>query len=741
MRILTTFTLAVVTMAAPALAQPKYPFQDPALDPEKRIDNAISLLTLDEKIAGLGASGVESTRLGIRKMDIGEALSGVVLGGPMSTLVEAFPNAPAELRMQPTPTTQFSQGVGFGRTWDAALVRKAGEVIGSEARYIFENGKNPKAFLVLLTPNADLARDPRWGRTQESYGEDPMLNGTLAAALIQGIQGGDPKHWQAASLVKHFLANSNEEGRYGSTSDFDIRLLREYYSVPFRMAFVEGGARSYMASYNAWNKVPMTVNPILRDITMKEWGVDGIICTDAGSLGNLVSQHKYYPDLKQAAAASIKAGINMYLAIFENYKVAVKGALDDKLLSEAEIDTALRGSLRTGIRLGLLDAPGASPFAKLKGAPDPVNSPAHNAIAKQVALESVVLLKNANRTLPLDRKALKSVAVIGPLADAVLPDFYGGVPPYTVTPLAAIKQKVGSGVTVTYAADDTNGLAVKAAQASDVAIVVVGNHPTCHRTPQKLLQGLMATTACEDTSEGMEGSDRKSLTLTQEELIKNIYKANPKTVVVLISSAPYAITWTEANVPAILHTSHNGQEEGSAIADVLFGDYNPAGRLVHTWVQSIEQVPPMMDYNIRHGRTYLYFKKTPLYPFGYGLSYTTFRYSKLRVSAPSLKQGGEVTVSVDVANSGLRDGEEVVQLYVRFPNSKVERPLKQLGGFERVSIPRGQTRTVSIPLKASSLAYWDETRNAWSTEKGTVQVFVGASSADERLSTSVPVVE
>jgi beta-glucosidase len=611
-------------------------------------------------------------------------------------------------------------------------VRKAGDVLGSEARYIFENGKNPKAFLVLLTPNADLARDPRWGRTQETYGEDPMLNGTLAAALIQGIQGSDPKHWQAASLVKHFLANSNEEGRYGSTSDFDVRLLREYYSMPFRMAFVEGGARSYMASYNAWNKVPMTVNPILRDITMKEWGVDGIVCTDAGSLGNLVSQHKYYPDLKQAAAASIKAGINMYLAIFENYKLAVKGALDDKLLSEAEIDAALRGSLRTGIRLGLLDAPGASPFAKLKGAPDPVNSPAHNAIAKQVALESVVLLKNANGMLPLDRKALKSVAVIGSLANAVLPDFYGGVPPYTVTPLAAIKQKVGPGVTVTYAADDSDGLAVKAAQASDLAIVVAGNHPTCNRTPQKLLQGLMTSlAACDDPSENMEGSDRKSLTLTQEELIKKIYKANPKTVVVLIASAPYTINWTEENVPAILHTSHNGQEEGSAIADVLFGDYNPAGRLVHTWVSSIDQLPPMMDYNIRHGRTYLYFKgKPPLYPFGYGLSYTTFRYSNLRVG---------LDVSVDVTNSGLRDGDEVVQLYVRFPKSKVERPLKQLAGFERVSIPRGQTRTVHIPLKASALAYWDEARNAWSTETEPIEILVGGSSADERLSTSIRV--
>ena len=742
MRILTTLALAVVTLAAPALAQPKYPFQDPALDPEKRIDNALSLLTLDEKIAGLGMSGVESARLGIRKMNIGEALSGVVLGGPMSTLLDAFPGASPELKMQPTPTTQFSQGVGFGRTWDPALVRKAGDVIGSEARYIFENGKNSKAFLVLLTPNADLARDPRWGRTQESYGEDPMLNGTLAAALIQGIQGGDPKHWQAASLVKHFLANSNEDGRYGSTSDFDVRLLREYYSMPFRMAFVEGGARSYMASYNAWNKVPMTVNPILRDITMKEWGVDGIICTDAGSLGNLVSQHKYYPDLKQAAAASIKAGINMYLAIFENYKAAVKGALDDKLLSLAEIDAALRGSLRTGIRLGLLDAPGASPFAKLKGAPDPVNSPAHNAIAKQVALESVVLLKNANSMLPLDRKALKSVAVIGPLADAVLPDFYGGVPPYTVTPLAAIKQKVGPGVTVTYVADDSNGLAVQAAQASDIAVVVVGNHPTCHRTPQQLIQGLITSTAaCADASEGMEGSDRRSLTLTQEELIQKIYKANPKTVVVLISSAPYAINWTEANVPAILHTSHNGQEEGSAIADVLFGDYNPAGRLVHTWVSSVDQLPPMMDYNIRHGRTYLYFNGKPLYPFGYGLSYTTFQYSRLRISAPRLRKRAEVEVVVDVTNTGTRDGDEVVQVYVRFAGSKVARPLKELAGFKRVSIPRGATRTVWVPLKGSALAYWDETRNAWSTETGPVQIFVGGSSADERLSTSIPVVE
>jgi len=249
----TLIILSVLSLAfsTASRAQYQHPFQDPALDAEKRIDNVLSLMTLDEKVTSLGTSGVAVPRLGIRGTAIGEALSGVVLGGPMQTLIEAFPNVPPEARTLPTPTTQFPQGVGLGRTWDPDLVRQAGSVIGSEARYIFENGKNARSFLVLLTPNADLARDPRWGRTQESYGEDPFFNGTMAAALIRGIQGNDPKYWQAASLLKHFLANSNEHGRYGSSSDFDVRLLREYYSVPFRMGFVDGGARAYMASYNA----------------------------------------------------------------------------------------------------------------------------------------------------------------------------------------------------------------------------------------------------------------------------------------------------------------------------------------------------------------------------------------------------------------------------------------------------------------------------------------------------------
>jgi len=700
-------------------------------------------MTLDEKIAGLDTSGVKVPRLGIPGTPIGEALSGVALGGPIAGIAAVVPGAPPDAAIRPTPTTQFPQGVGLGRTWDPALVHQAGAVIGSEARYIHENNLNSKSYLVLLTPNADLARDPRWGRDQETYGEDPFLNGTLAAEFIKGIQGTDEKHWQAASLVKHFLANSNEEARYGSSSNFDARLLREYYSVPFRMAFVDGGARSYMASYNAWNHIPMTVNPILKEITMKEWGVDGIISTDAGSLGNLVSQHKAYPDLEHAAAAAIKAGIGMFLTVGEDYKAALRGALGKKLISEADIDQALRGSLRVQFRLGLLDPPAQVSYSKLKGTPNPVNASEHNAIALRVARESVVLLKNADHTLPLDRHKIRSVAVVGSLANSVLPDFYGGMPPYAVSPLAAIKTKLGPTASVTYYPDDQESPAVDAAKSADVAIVVVGNNPTCNRTTLEALQSLMSSVSpaasCKVLGEGMESSDRQSLTLGQESLIKKVYAANRKTIVVLVASAPYSIVWTQDHVPAILHTSHNGQEEGTSIADVIFGDYNPAGRLVQTWVRSMEQLPPMMDYDLRHGRTYLYLKDAPLYPFGFGLSYTTFRYRNLCPGSDSLAKDGDLSCTVEVENTGKRDGEEVVQLYVRHLGSKVDRPLKELKGFERVFIPAGQTRTVTFRLKANTLAYWNEGAKKWVVEKEPVEMMVGGSSSDIQVTKTIHV--
>jgi beta-glucosidase len=690
----------------------QYPFQNPDLPLEQRVDNIVSLMTLDEKVACLGTRP-NVPRLGIQATGHVEGLHGLALGGPGGWG-----------RPTPIPTTQFAQAIGMGETWDPALIRKAGGVEGHETRYIYQTKK--RGGLVVRAPNADLGRDPRWGRTEECFGEDPFFNGTMVTAMVRGLQGDDPKYWLTASLMKHFLANSNENGRGGSSSNFDERLLREYYSVPFRMGVLDGGSRAFMASYNAWNHIPMTVNPILREIAMKEWGVDGIICTDAGSLRNMINLHKYYPTLAEGAAGAVKAGINQFL---DRFQTPVNDALKEKRLTEAEIDDVIKGEFRVMIRLGLLDPPERVPYSKLVGEEDAWKTPGHKDVAKQVALESIVLLKNANGLLPLDKSKLKSIAVIGPRANEVLLDWYSGTPPYTVTPLDGLKAKLGSAVTVNYAANNDSDAAVKAAKSSDVAVVFVGNHTTCDAGWEK----------CPTPSDGKEAVDRRAIDLEMEELVKQVYAANPKTVMVLVASFPFAINWSQENLPAILHMTHNAQEMGTAIADVLFGDYDPAGRLVQTWPKSLDQVPEMMDYDIRHGRTYMYFKGDPLYPFGYGLSYTTFRYSKLRVSAARLAPNGKVTVSVDVANTGSRPGDEVVELYVKHLKSAVDRPAKELRGFSRVTLGPGETKTVDLPLAADSLRYWDIAGKHWVLEKDDVELMVGQSSADTKLTKTLHV--
>ena len=320
-----------------------------------------------------------------------------------------------------------------------------------------------------------MGRDIRWGRTEECYGEDPFLNGTLAVAFIKGMQGDDPKYWQAAALLKHFLANSNEKGRAGSSSDFDERLFYEYYSVPFRMGWVEGGARCFMASYNAWNKIPMTVNPIIQDVVVKDWGVDGVICTDAGSLGNMIRAHRYYADLAHGAAGAIKAGMNQFL---DQYDAPTRDAL--------EPESADRGRHREGHQGHVpgLHPPGPARSARrqpLRQDRQRDHRPLDHAESKDsvrlATQKSIVLLKNTGNLLPLDKTALKSVAVIGPRGNEVVRDWYGSTPPYTVTPLAGIKAKVGAGVKVEYAAGKDVAAAVALAKSSDVAIVCVGNSP------------------------------------------------------------------------------------------------------------------------------------------------------------------------------------------------------------------------------------------------------------------------
>jgi beta-glucosidase len=717
LRLTMVFICVLTFLTSYPVTPQQYPFQNPDLPMEKRIDNILSLMTLDEKIECLDTNP-SVPRLGIKASGHVEGIHGLTQGGPGKW------GRPLTI-----PTTTFPQGIGLGETWDKDLLHDAGAVEGYEARYVFQSPKYHQGGIVIRSPNADLGRDPRWGRTEECYGEDAFLNGTLVVSFTKGLQGDDPKYWQAAALMKHFLANSNENDRDKSSSDFDERLFHEYYSVPFRMGVIEGGSRAFMASYNAMNGVPMTVNPVLQKITREQWGQDGIICTDSGAMRNLVTAHKHYRDFETAAAESIKAGIGQFL---DNYRDAVRGALQKGLLTEADIDRALRGNFRVMIRLGLLDPSERVPYSSIGKDPnDPWLSEKHKAVALRATQESIVLLKNSANTLPLDKKSLNSIAVIGPRANQVLLDWYSGTPPYAISPLEGIRSAVGDSVKVNYAANNDNDMAVKAARESDVAVVVVGNHPN----------GGYDTVWAKVSvaSEGREAVDRQSITLEQEELIKQVFQANPKTIVVLVSSFPYAINWTQENVPAIVHMALNSQEEGHALANVLFGAYNPAGRLVQTWPKSLAQLPPMMDYDIRHGRTYMYFRDTPLYPFGYGLSYTTFAYRDLKTSAASLPATGGIDISFRVKNTGSRAGDEVVQLYVRHLNSSVARPLKELKDFARIQLAPQEEKTVHFSLPAARLAYWDAQNDRRVVEKDEVEIVIGGSSVDARLRKTIRV--
>jgi beta-glucosidase len=713
--------------------QPNYPFNDSSLPMEKRIDNLLSLMTIDEKINCLSTNtGVP--RLGVMNYGNSEGIHGVV-------------QREARGKRQPITTTQFPQPPGMGESWDPELVREAAGVEGYEARFITQTPKYDRQILMLWGPQSDLGRDPRWGRSEEVYGEDPFLNGTMAVAFTKGLQGDDPKYWQAAALLKHFLANENENGRNSTSSNFDDRLFWEYYSVPFRMAFLDGGAKGVMASYNAWNGSAMAVNPILKSIVREQWGVD-VISSDGGAVKLLVVPRHLFPDQKAAVVACLKAGINQFLDV---YKDETKAALKDGEITEAEIDGLLRPKFRVTIRLGLLDPPEMVPYTKIKDSdgdsPEPWNTDKDRDVSKKFALESVVLLKNENSLLPLDKSKIKSIAVIGPLADSVHWDWYGGTPPYTVTPLQGIKDLVGPDVKVNYAAYDTHaGVsdAMKAASESDVAVVVIGNDPTCgpdegHAWYGTPTEGGGITLPCTVPSDGREGRDRESINLAQEQIVKQVFIKNPKTIVLLISSFPFAINWSVANVPAILTMAHSSQDEGTALAKVLFGEYNPGGHLTKTWPKSVDQLPPSMDYNIRDGYTYMYFKGEPLFPFGYGLSYTTFKYTNLRTNSPELVKDGTVTVSVDVTNTGSRAGDAVVQMYVKHLGSKVERPREELEGFKRVNIQPNETKTVEIPLKAATLAWWDEKLPGFRVEAEPIRVMVGNSSSEIEASTTVRV--
>ena len=709
----------------------EYPFQNPNLPDEERIDNLLSLMTLEEKIVTFTGAGIP--RLGIPDPGSSEAIHGLVRGG--STDLEGFVrNSQLENAKIPqrnagpalVHSTAFPQGYGLGETWDRDILKMVGEVMSVEARY--HSWKTGRNCLVLWAPNADLGRDPRWGRTEECFGEDPYLVGKLAAEEIKGMQGDDSKYWRTATVMKHFLANSNEDGRTYTSSDFDEALFRDYYSYGFWKGVVEGGSRSLMTAYNKYNGIPCSTNDFIHEILIGEWGMDGQILNDGSALSLLVSDHKWAADKKEAVAMTVEAGITRILDRFTDEMLA---AVKEGMLSEEVVDRNTRFNLRTMLRLGLLDDSDANPYKDM-GFTDvaPWETDENKAKALLAAQKSVVLLKNEGDLLPLDKSKVKKIAVFGNRAESVLKDWYGALPTYTVTALQGIRDAVeGTDVEVRYQKWDSDGEAQKLAQWADVAIVCVGNHPMT--SPDWKWEKIQAPWGEGNVAgDGREAVDRRSLELETEDLIKVVWKANPNTVVALISSFPYAIDWTQDNVPAIVHMAQSGQELGNALADVIFGDYNPAGRTTQVWVRDILELPNMLDYDIRNGRTYMYYKGEPLYPFGHGLSYTAYDYSDLKVR----RCDDGVKVSFNLENVGDRDGEEVVQVYVRFPGDDAA---KRLRGFDRVAVPHGKTVKVEIHIPEDDLKLWNMSDHAFVMSHGNYRFEVGASSADIRMKSSL----
>ncbi|HEY6224154.1 MAG TPA: glycoside hydrolase family 3 C-terminal domain-containing protein [Gemmatimonadales bacterium] len=726
-----TLLLLGATIAAPLAAQtPDY--RNPDLPFTRRVDDLVSRLTLAEKVSQMMdvAPGIE--RLGIPAYNWwNEALHGVARSGL---------------------ATSFPQAIGLAATWDDSLLYRVASVISDEARakhhaYVSAGSRERYQGLTFWSPNINLFRDPRWGRGQETYGEDPFLTGRLAVQFVRGMQGDDPVYLKTVATVKHFAVHSGPDpGRHTFDAVVSERDLRESYLPHFEAAVRAGGVASLMCAYNrVAGAAACGSDLLLKDILRNEWGFTGYVVSDCGAIDDIYARHKIVATAPQAAALAVRAGTDLECG--RTYASLVD-AVHQGLITEHDIDTAVRRLFLARFRLGMFDPPERVRWA---GIPAGVlDQQAHRALARQAAREAIVLLKNSGGLLPL-RKDLGTLAVIGPNADQpeMLLGNYNGTPADPVTPLRGIREAVSRTTRVLTArgadladgfrdeglpptpADSLQAEAVRAAQQADAVVLCLG------LTAQ--LEGEEMDVAIA----GFQGGDRTSLDLpaSQERLLEHIVALGKPTVLVILSGSALAVNWAQDHVPAIVEAWYPGQAGGSALADVLFGDYNPGGRLPVTFYHSAGDLPPFDDYRMV-GRTYRFFGGAPLYPFGYGLSYTRFAYTNLRTSSDTISppRDSTITVRVDVRNTGARAGDEVAQLYVWHPRSRVARAREDLRGYRRVTLRPGETRTLEFPLAASALAYWSPEAHRWVVEAEPVEIAVGASSADIRLRRTITVV-
>ena len=695
-------------------------YQNPDLPFARRVADLVSRMTLEEKVSQLQDVAPAIDRLGIPRYNWwNEALHGVARSGL---------------------ATSFPQAIGLAATWNDSLVFRMATVISDEARakhheYVRQGSRERYQGLTFWSPNINLFRDPRWGRGQETYGEDPFLTGRLATQFVRGMQGDDPKYLKTVSTVKHFAVHSGPEPeRHTFDAVVSERDLRESYLPHFAAGIREGGAYSLMCAYNRVLGSPACGSDVLlKDILRGEWGFSGYVVSDCGAISDIYERHKVVQTAAAAAALGVKTGTDLECGnVYANLVDAVRQGL----ITEQAIDTAVKRLFLARMRLGMFDPPERVRWAQIPISV--LDQPAHRALARQVARESIVLLKNAGSMLPL-RKDIGTIAVIGPNCDdrRMLLGNYEGAPADSITPLRGIREAVSRGTRVLYArgsdwvvpGDSGLAEAVRAAEQADVVVLCLG------LTAQLEGEEMSVETP------GFRGGDRTRIDLpdAQQRLLERIVAVGKPTVLVLMSGSAVAVNWAQEHVPAIVEAWYGGQAAGSALADVLFGDYNPGGRLPVTFYKSVNDLPAFDDYRMA-GRTYRFFKGSPLYPFGYGLSYTTFAYKNLRTSSARLRAADTLIVRVDVTNTGRRTGDEVAQLYVRHLGSRVERPTGDLRGFRRVTLKPGETHTVAFSLPASSLAYWNSATHRWVVEQEPVELAVGASSADIRLRRRIQVV-
>ncbi|HEU4795528.1 MAG TPA: glycoside hydrolase family 3 C-terminal domain-containing protein [Pyrinomonadaceae bacterium] len=850
---LLTAVLCLIVIGSPALTQESKPesgapYLNPELGLDQRVDDLISRLTLEEKVSQMMNAAPAIPRVGIPQYDWwNEALHGVAFSGV---------------------ATVFPQAIGLGATFNPPMVNRVATVISDEARAKYHEAQRQGNYnrfygLTFWSPNINIFRDPRWGRGQETYGEDPYLTSRLGVAFVKGLQGDDPKYLKVVSTPKHYAVHSGPEPeRHRFDAAATERDERETYLPAFRATVIEGRAASVMCAYNRTNGEPCCANThLLGQILRSEWGFDGYVVSDCGAIDDIYKRHNFVKTAEEASALAVKRGTDLECG--DSYKALVN-AVKQGLISETEIDRALKRLFTARFRLGMFDPPELVPYSKIPFSAN--DSPAHRQLALAAARESIVLLKNQNKTLPL-RKDLKSIAVIGPNADdvPVLLGNYNGQPSRATTPLGGIRQHVSSRTKVLHTlgtsltevspvpvpasvlrgpngesglkaeyftnkalsgtpvlsridrevnfdwgmsnpapgipaddfsarwtgklvpalsgkyrfgatADDgvrvfldgklitedwsehapatvTGEVTIEAGKSYDIKMEyyesklgavarLVWQPPVVHTgSPYAeavnvakqvdtvvLVLGLSPRLEGEEMNvrePGFLGGDRIDINLParQQGLLEAVAATGKPVVVVLLSGSALAVNWANEHVAAIVHAWYPGEEGGTAIADVLFGDYNPAGRLPVTFYKSVDQLPPFENYDM-NGRTYRFFKGEPLYPFGYGLSYTQFKYADFIVSSPSLSPTENVTVSATVVNAGTRAGDEVVQLYITDVAASVRVPIRSLAGVERVHLRPGERRVIKFTIEPRQLAViTDDGRTV--VEPGEFKVTIG----------------